>query len=227
MTAPHARALGLFAGGPRSTRLHTRLRWWWCPFPAIEAAVGDAGPVLEVGCGHGLLSLYLALARPGRRVTGVDIDAPKIEEAGAAARRLGPGEADITFEAVAPGYVPGPEGSWGAVVFADILYLLPVDDQRQLVGAAARAVHEGGVVVIKEMGLTPRWKMRWNRFQETLATKVFRITESVGAGLTFVAPDEMAAWLAAEGLDVTHHPVDKGYPWPHHLVVGTRPTPTP
>jgi len=79
------------------------------------------------------------------------------------------------------------------------------------------------VVVVKEMGLEPRWKLRWNRFQETLATKVFRITDSVGAGLTFVAPDVMAAWLTAEGLDVTTTRVDKGYPWPHHLVIARRP----
>jgi 2-polyprenyl-3-methyl-5-hydroxy-6-metoxy-1,4-benzoquinol methylase len=225
MTAPERRALGLFAGGPRSSRLHTRLRWWWCPFPAIEQAVGDAADVLEVGCGHGLLSLYLALARPGRRVTGVDIDADKIKEAAAAAGGLAPQEADITFEAVAPGYLPGPERSWGAVVFADVLYLLPDEDQRALVVAAARAVREGGVVVIKEMGLTPRWKLRWNRFQETMATKVLRITESVGAGLTFVAPEVMAGWLADEGLDVTTRRIDHGYPWPHHLVVARRPSP--
>jgi 2-polyprenyl-3-methyl-5-hydroxy-6-metoxy-1,4-benzoquinol methylase len=222
VTAPHQRALALFAHGPRSTRLHTRLRWWWCPFPAIEAAVGDATDVLEVGCGHGLLALYLALARPGRRVTGVDIDAAKIAEASAAADELHPSEADITFEAVAPGYLPGPEGTWGAVVFADVLYLLPVEDQRALLVAAAHAVGPGGVVVVKEMGLEPRWKLRWNRFQETLATKVFRITDSVGAGLTFVAPDVMAGWLTAEGLDVTTRRIDKGYPWPHHVVVGSR-----
>jgi SAM-dependent methyltransferase len=223
VTAPHRRALALFEHGPRSTRLHTRLRWWWCPFPAIEAAVGDANDVLEVGCGHGLLSLYLALARPGRRVTGVDIDVAKIAEAAEAAGELHPSEADITFEAVEPGYVPGPERAWGAVVFADILYLLPVEDQRALLVSAARAVGEHGVVVVKEMGLEPRWKLRWNRFQETLATKVFRITDSVGAGLTFVAPDVMAEWLTAEGLDVTSTRADHGYPWPHHLLIARRP----
>jgi hypothetical protein len=109
------------------------------------------------------------------------------------------------------------------VVFADVLYLLPAEDQRALLVAAAHAVGDRGVVVVKEMGLTPRWKLRWNRVQETLATKVFRITDSVGAGLTFVAPEEMAAWLTAEGLDVTSARVDKGYPWPHHLVVARRP----
>ena len=37
------RAVALFSNAPRATRLHTRLRWWWCPFPVIEGATPDSG----------------------------------------------------------------------------------------------------------------------------------------------------------------------------------------
>jgi len=216
------RAVELFADTPRATRLHTRLRWWWCPFPVIEAAVPDAGDVLEVGCGHGLLTLYLALASRQRHVVGVDIDGAKIAEAAEAATRLRPDEAEVTFHAVEPGYVP--DGSWDAIVVADVLYLLPEADQRSLLTAAAGTLRPGGVLVVKEMGLTPRWKLTWNRTQETLATRVFRVTDSVGSGLTFVAPEAMASWLRESSLEVEHRAVDHGYPWPHHLIVATRST---
>ena len=214
------RAVSLFAPADRGTRWHTRLRWWWCPFPAIDAEVPRAGDVLEVGCGHGLLSLYLGVRSPARRVTGVDIDARKIEEAVRAAGWLRPGEAEVRFETVAPGYVP--TGEWDAIVVADVLYLLPAAEQERLIVAAASALRPGGVVVLKEMGLEPRWKATWNRLQETLATKVVGITDSVGAGLTFVPPETMAGWLRDAGLSASHHRVDHGYPWPHHLVVGRR-----
>ncbi|MEO7557195.1 MAG: class I SAM-dependent methyltransferase [Acidimicrobiales bacterium] len=212
-------ALAAYRDLPRATRLHTRLRWWWCPFPAIEAAVPCEGDVLEVGCGHGLLSLYLATAAPGRRVHGVDIDDAKIAHAAIAAEAVRP-SATVTFAPVGPGYLP--DGAWDAIVIADVLYLLAPEVQRAIVVAAAASLRPGGAVVLKEMGLTPRWKLRWNRAQETLATRVLRITDHTGAGLHFVAPDVMAGWLAEAGLDTSVTPVDRGYPWPHQLVVGRR-----
>ncbi|HEY2813770.1 MAG TPA: class I SAM-dependent methyltransferase [Acidimicrobiales bacterium] len=215
------RSVELFADGGRATRLHTRLRWWWCPFPLIEAEVPKNGDVLEVGCGHGLLSLYLGLQSRQRHVAGVDIDRDKIAEANDALSRLHPSEADVTFETVDPGFVP--TGEWDAIVIADVLYLLPEDTQRALLEAAAGALADGGVLVVKEMGLRPRWKLQWNRVQETLATRVFRVTDSVGRGLSFVDPDVMGGWLAAAGLEVRHRRIDRGYPWPHHLIAGRRP----
>jgi 2-polyprenyl-3-methyl-5-hydroxy-6-metoxy-1,4-benzoquinol methylase len=212
-------ALACYRALPRATRLHTRLRWWWCPFPAIEAAVPKAGDVLEVGCGHGLLSIYLAAASHERRVRGVDIDAAKIAEAAVAAGTLD-GAADVQLDAVPPGFVPS--GEWDAITVADVLYLLPPVVQRESLVAAAKALRPGGVLGVKEMGLTPRWKARWNRFQETLATKVVKITEHTDAGLNFVAPDEMAGWVRDEGLDTEVQRVDRGYPWPHALLVARR-----
>jgi SAM-dependent methyltransferase len=191
--------------------------------PVVDAAVPPSGDVIEVGCGHGLVSLTLAMRSAHRRVTGVDIDAAKIEQARAAAARQAGGAARACFASVEPGYLPGPERSWDAVVLVDVLYLLPEEEQRRLLCSAARSLRPGGVVVVKEMGLEPRWKLSWNRFQETLATRVFGVTKSVGAGLTFVAPEVYAEWLGDEGLEVTTRRIDGGYPWPHRLVVGRKP----
>ena len=47
------------------------------------------GRVLDIGCGHGLFSIYLGLMSPDRDVLGVDIDARKLVIARGAASGAG------------------------------------------------------------------------------------------------------------------------------------------
>jgi 2-polyprenyl-3-methyl-5-hydroxy-6-metoxy-1,4-benzoquinol methylase len=218
------RLLTLYRGSSAGVRLHTALRWASCPFPAVEAAVPPQGRILEVGCGHGLLSLFLALSGPARRVHGVDVDESKVDAARVAAGRLGPEEAQVSFDTVARGWLPDEEVD--AVVIADVLYLLAPDEQRRLLAACAGCLGPGGVLIVKEVATEPSWKFRWNQAQETVSTRVLGITAG-GEGLHFVPPATMAGWLVDEGLSVASRPVDRGYPWPHHLLVARRPTSAP
>src|SRR5262245_25918000 len=50
-----------------------------------------AGPVLDIGCGFGLFSLYYAAVEPGRFLRGIDRSARRIALARRAAARLGVG----------------------------------------------------------------------------------------------------------------------------------------
>ena len=192
-----------------------------------------------MGCGHGLLSNYLALESADREVLGIDVDVPKIAAATEAARRGGHA-ARCRFEVTAPGELPdGPwdcpdggwdcpgggwdcaGGGWDCIAIVDVLYLLPADVQRDLLRSCADRLAPGGALVVKEMAPAPRWKAAWNRGQETLAVRLLGITEGDG-GFTFVPPDELAAWMAEDGLVAEHRPLHRGYPHPHHLVVGRK-----
>ena len=76
---PAARAaLRAYRTAPLGDRLHVLVRWFELPVPPVVEELPDAGRVLEVGCGHGLFSRYLAERSPGLHVHGVDIDADKI-----------------------------------------------------------------------------------------------------------------------------------------------------
>lgn len=212
--SPNKRVLSLYRGAPAVARAHVAVRWVTCPFPAVAAQLPASGRILEVGCGHGLLALYAVLAEPARSVTGIDVDRDKLTVARAAAAGL-----PVTFEAVTGPELP--EGPWDGIAIVDVLYLLSADDQRTLLRSCAEALAPGGVLAVKEMALVPRWKARWNVLQETAAVKLLGITE--GEELTFLAPAEMAAAMAAGGLAVRDRPVHRGYPHPHHLLVGRRP----
>ncbi len=213
---PTRRLLSLYSEAPLPVRAHVRIRWATCPFRAVAAELPGAGAVLEVGCGHGLLSLALALDNPELRVTGVDVDEHKLDAARAAAARA---DLPAGFEAVEGAALP--DGPWDGIAIVDVLYLLDADDQRALLRSYAERLPPGGVLAVKEMAPVPRWKATWNLLQETASVKILGITE--GEQLTFLPPAELAGAMAAGGLSVRDRPLHRGYPHPHHLLVGRKP----
>ncbi len=210
--------LALYHGLGPGSRLHVRVRWASCPFPAVAEAVPASGRVLEVGCGHGLFSAYLAMSSRARDVHGVDLDVDKIRDAGLAAAAARAEGARLTFAVAASGEVP--DGPWAAVVIVDVLYLLDRDAQLDLVARCADQLAPGGVLVLKEMSDRPPWKARWNRLQETVSVRVLHLTE--GRDLTFLPPSDLAVAMERAGLAVAATRVDRGRPHPHLLLVGRR-----
>jgi 2-polyprenyl-3-methyl-5-hydroxy-6-metoxy-1,4-benzoquinol methylase len=213
--------LALYRRAPATVRAHTRVRWWTCPFRAVESQLPTGGRVLEVGCGHGLFAMVAALSDRGRKVVGVDVDGRKVAHARDAAVLARAGGAAVDITVAPPGELP--EGPWDAVAVLDVLYLLDIASQRRLLRDCAARIRPGGVLAVKEMALTPRWKFRWNQVQELLAVRALGIT--AGSSMVFVDPLEMGRWMAAEGLEVRHLALHRGFPHPHHLVVGRRPRP--
>jgi 2-polyprenyl-3-methyl-5-hydroxy-6-metoxy-1,4-benzoquinol methylase len=214
------RVLALFDHAPKRDRLHVRGRFRTCPVAVIDDAVPRRGSVLEVGCGHGLVSAYLALSSTDRTVTGIDIDARKIAIASHAQSHADHSAVHLSFHHVPAGELP--PGEWDAIVIVDVLYLLDDDAERSLLGACVDRLAEGGVLVVKETDVVPRWKHWLATAQEVVATKILRITE--GASLTFTPVARLAEQLREAGLDVTARRVDKGYLHPHALVVGRLPS---
>jgi 2-polyprenyl-3-methyl-5-hydroxy-6-metoxy-1,4-benzoquinol methylase len=210
--------LSYFGGLSRRERMHVRGRWASCPVPAVEAEVPRSGRVLEVGCGHGLVSLHLALRAPDRAVFGTDIDPRKI----ALAQQVAAGAPESTrpvFEVRDDGSVP--EGPWDAIVIVDVLYLLTPDDETALLDACVAQLAPGGVLVVKETDVVPRWKHHVAKAQEVVATRIVRVTK--GATVEFTPIDALVATLRDRGLDVQQRRADKGYLHPHALIAARRP----
>lgn len=215
------RTMALWSDAPRTSRLHTTIRWWSAPFTEFELEVPLAGDVLEVGCGHGIFTVFLGISSRARRVVGIDIDSDKIALAKSAASGLRPGEAEVDFDVMPAGSIPALEGGWRAIVFADVLYLMHPEDRAAILSACFEALAPGGLLIVKEVDTRPRLKALLAQFQEILSTRVFRITR--GSHLDFPSLTELESLMTDLGMSTIAKHIDHGYIHPHCVVIGTKP----
>lgn len=160
------KALELYRREPWGTRAFLKGRVLLSDLELVERQVPESGDIIDLGCGHGLFANLMALRCPGRRVTGIDLAAGKIEHARATVgdrRNISFARADIMKTDL-----PAVD----AVTIVDVLYLLPFDRQRELLAATRRKLKPGGVLVLKAQERRPRWKFACTYLQELLTTSV-------------------------------------------------------
>jgi 2-polyprenyl-3-methyl-5-hydroxy-6-metoxy-1,4-benzoquinol methylase len=205
-------ALARYRAEPLAVRAFVRLRHWLTPLASVLDAVPPEGRILDVGCGHGLAALALALASPRRRVLGIDPDRKKITVAARAAA----GVANVELRA--GGIEAVGDGDYDAVVILDVLYLLPRDEKLALLRACRARIASGGTLVVKTNDTRPRWKYEVTRAQESLMTAAGL---TLGRGeLHFLCREDNAALLAEAGFRVEARPLPTWLPYPAVLFAG-------
>ncbi|MFF3307356.1 class I SAM-dependent methyltransferase [Streptomyces sp. NPDC002952] len=112
--------------------------WLKASIDAFADSVGDLGPVLDVGCGPGTVTGYLA--ERGMDVSGVDLSPRMIENA----RRLHP---DCRFSVASATELDLEDASLGGVLGWWSLFNLPRDVLPQVLALFARALKPGGYLI--------------------------------------------------------------------------------
>ena len=209
-------ALSLYLHQPLGVRLHTRLRAWSAPLATVVNALPLEGSLLDVGCGHGLISNEVALRSPIARVLGVDLSETKI----ASARASVGARTNVEFRLSPLQDVP--ESGFDAVSLIDVLYLVPADSWTPFLRTCLEKLRPGGIFVLKEIGTEPWWKFERLKLQEFMSTRILRITK--GDTMHFESGDQLRQRLRSVGFeDVALRPLDSGYASPHLLITARRP----
>ncbi len=185
-------------------------------FPGALAALrGSTAPLLDVGCGLGLLAH--ALHADGQRIAyrGVDIDADKIARASRAAARAG--LVDATFDAV--DLTRGLPTHAGSVAILDVLQYLDADAQDALLAAAIAMLAPGARLVIRAALAAPGGRGRTTRITDWLG--------HLSGWMQTVPrhyPDEAAlrTTFADAGLRAGFRPLYGNTPFNHWLIVAER-----
>jgi 2-polyprenyl-3-methyl-5-hydroxy-6-metoxy-1,4-benzoquinol methylase len=75
-----SRVINLYKGeGFLST--FSRIRFWDGPIYDVEKRIPKKGTILDLGCGEGILSNYIAVKCPKRNILGIELNKKRIEKA--------------------------------------------------------------------------------------------------------------------------------------------------
>jgi 2-polyprenyl-6-hydroxyphenyl methylase/3-demethylubiquinone-9 3-methyltransferase len=212
---PRSTALDVFEPLSLAERLFVRGRLSSAPLQAL-AERAPSGTIADIGCGHGLLTALLAVDRSDRHIVGVDPDQRKIELARRAVGKLPNVELrHCAIEALSPER----DGTFDAVVVADVLYLLPVEVWPRFLASARKLLRPTGKLLLKEARDDGSWKYWKCIAQEQLMVRVLRRTLTSG-GLNFLTSERMERLLIDVGFRVTEVvDLSEGYATPHVLYV--------
>jgi len=115
----------------------------------LSYAAGRGIDVVDVGCGYGRDSVYLA-SELGCRVTGVDPSPAAV----AAARRARSGDLEVEFEVADPGAFAAGANDFDVVLSSNVYHLLQPSARQDFAAAVVALARPGGLVFLST--LSPR-----------------------------------------------------------------------
>ena len=140
-------------------------------YSVFHNLIPKTAKVLDAGCGYGFMSYMLSFTGEGRDITGIDYDEEKIETAQRCFcrnERIRFAQADILqfeFE------------KYDSIIMADVLHYLPQDAQDQVMEKAIGALHDNGILIIRE-GDAENEKHGRTKTTELFSTRIFKFNKT-------------------------------------------------
>jgi SAM-dependent methyltransferase len=169
----------------------------------------EAGPVLDIGCGFGLFSLYYAALGPRRVVRGIDVNGRRIALARRAAGRLG--LENVVYETGDACDFKG-DADVQAAYMLDIVHHVPPAAVPGLLRQLRRCLPPGGLLLVKDVDTRPAPK-RWFTWALDKAL-------APASPVHYWSAEALTAALDAAGFRVRRHLMVDLLPYPHVLYIG-------
>lgn len=155
--------------GSRWLKSYVRRKIQWDPVYAAARRVlaGSTLPILDVGCGVGLLAFYLRESGFQQDLVGIDTDGEKI----ATAREIAPSFPG-RLEFIHGDATRDLGGFEGNVALLDVLHYLTDEQQRVLLAECANRVAPGGAMIIRDCIRDGSLRYRLTWLEETFARTI-------------------------------------------------------
>lgn len=127
----------------------------------MEEYLGNKKEIVDVGCGEGLLSIYLSLKNTQRKVYGIDIDRKRIE----LARKAGYGLPNLHFMAMD---ALAWKNKVDVIIVSDVFHHFSANKQEKFLNNVSKLLNKEGFLLIKEINKDDPIRGRLSRIWDFL-----------------------------------------------------------
>lgn len=211
MYRPHVKKLKRLYKKQGFVSVFMWLRWariLRAPYKEIERLIPKNAKIVDIGCGYGFFTNFLAISGPRRQVIGIDISGERIERA---YKKL----KNVQF--VASDIMDLDIQDCDAIVIIHMLHHLPsFKAQEELLRSCHQKLSSGGYIVIGEIDTKPLWKSFCSKAIDHLLYR--------GDSFHFRTCEEFKKIIEKTGFsDVRIIDCSKGIPFAHKVLVGMKP----
>jgi 2-polyprenyl-3-methyl-5-hydroxy-6-metoxy-1,4-benzoquinol methylase len=183
-------------------------------YAAVASRIPEL-PLLDLGCGVGLLAFSLRQRGFVSPILGIDYDARKVD----AARRACSTDTPVCAADFRTADVRDPIDFHGSVALLDVLHYFSDDDQQRILRNAASCVAAGGVAIVRDAIRDGSWRYRVTYVEETFARAIGWLK---GERLNFPTRESIVA--AFDGFDCEVIPMWGRSPFNNYLFVFRAPS---
>lgn len=178
-----------------STRAFLEIRYRLTPYDRMAAHLPKKGCIADLGSGHGLFAIFLALQEPTRQVYALDHDLERVRMARSAANDL----PHLRFEEGSLlSLPPSADGPFDGISLIDVMHYFDRETQRKILSDCYARLAPGGTLIFREVDPAGGPISHLNRLYERVAT-LTGFTRTEEKELFFRTPAEWVALLQSLG----------------------------
>ena len=197
--------------GSGFTEIFTHIRLWDSPIPEIEKLVPHEGVIIDLGCGDGLLTNYLALSSPKRKVYGIELNQKRIKQADKGLKNTKFIAADITEKQI-------PKAD--TILLVHVLHhLTSLKDQEALLQTCYENLSPKGELVISEINTRPLVKYWFTWITDTIIVPILFENRLFNGAIFFRSTNQWKNLLKSIGFKCRSYEAHKDKPFSHSIII--------
>lgn len=185
----------------------SKIRFWDAPYIEIEALVPKKGTIVDLGCGEGIFTNFMALSSPERKILGVEIDETRISQADH-------GLANVSFRVDDATKVKIP-GCKAIVLFHLLHHLESFSDQERVIKNCLKALKKGGKLIIVEVNIKLTFKYLLSWLADHFIVPILFEKKLFEPYIYFRKKEEWLKLLGSLGFSCKVIPAELGKPFTH------------